>query len=202
MLNQSTRTRNPEQTVERLTQAALSLFGQYGYERTTIDRIVSLAGYSKGAFYSHFASKEELFIHLLEQRVASNQERIEALYGQVIHPAEWLRSLLESLLHTAQHDRQWAALSVEFMVQGMRDERLGKRLALLHQDWRRVIADKLRASDAYQTGRMAANPDTVAAAVVAMIDGFIIHSAMEPDLLTSARIDQLVEHLVGIVEER
>lgn len=201
MNNTVTRTRNPEQTLERLTQAALELFGQYGYERTSVDNIVQLAGYSKGAFYNHFSSKEELLIHLLEERVRKNQERIGALYGQMTHPGEWLRSLLQGLLHFADSDKQWAALSVEFMVQAMRDERLGQRLALMHQDWRRLISDKLRATDAYKAGKMAADPDTVAAAVMAMIDGLIIHASMEPEILSDARIDQIVEHLIGLVEE-
>lgn len=189
--------RNPGQTLERLTQSALALFGQYGYERTTIDRIVSNAGLSKGAFYNHFASKEEFFIYLLEQRLKNNQKRIRELYGQVMDPAAWLRALLESLLFNAHRDRAWAALSIEFMVQGMRDERLGSRLARIHADWRRLIAQQLRAGAAFARGELRADPDTIAAAVVALIDGLIIHAAMEPDLLTQTRIDQLVAQLLG-----
>lgn len=197
----SVRTRNPEQTEERITQAALELFGIYGYERTSVDMIVREAGYSKGAFYNHFPSKEDLLFFLLEQRVKSNQERIDALYGQMSHPGQWLRSVLENLLHMGDRDKQWAALSVEFMVQAMRDERLGKRMALIHQDWRRLISNKLRTTDSHRAGRMAADPETIAAAVMAMVDGFIIHASMEPELLTSTRINQLVEHLVGMDEE-
>ncbi|MGL4650764.1 MAG: TetR/AcrR family transcriptional regulator [Caldilineaceae bacterium] len=208
--------RNPELTLERLTQAALSLFGQYGYERTTIDRLVSDAGLSKGAFYNHFASKEEFFVYLLEQRLRNNQRRIRELYGEVTDPRQWLRSLLESLLMSAHRDRQWAALSIEFMVQGMRDERLGSRLALIHQDWRRLIVDQLRAGaermeenahDAVSNGvagggparepGLRADPETIAAAVVSMIDGLIIHAAFEPDLLSVINIDQLVTQLLG-----
>jgi AcrR family transcriptional regulator len=191
------RNRNPEQTLDRLTQAALALFGQFGYERTTIDRIVSQAGLSKGAFYNHFASKEEFFIHLLEERVRNNQKRIQTLYGQETDAARWLTSLLQSLLSPTRLEKQWAALSIEFMVQGMRDDRLGSRLALIHDDWRRVIAAKLRDTDSFGLGQLAASPETIAAAVVAMIDGFIIQASMEPDLLNRIRIDQLVEQLVG-----
>lgn len=195
------RTRNPEQTLQRITEAALSLFGQFGYERTSIDKIVSLAGYSKGAFYNHFASKEELFLHLLEKRVKSNQERIQTLDKEETNPRKLLQALLGNLLHAAKYERAWAALSIEFMVHGMRDEELGRRLAILHQDWRRVIADKLRISTTLRNGGRSANPDAIAAVVVAMIDGFIIQASMEPDLLAPARIDQYVEQLIGIVEE-
>jgi AcrR family transcriptional regulator len=197
----ATRVRNPEQTLERIVNAALALFGQYGYERTTISAIVEHAGYSKGAFYNHFNSKEELFVHLLERRVKNNRQRVEELYAAEMHPARWLRSTLESLLHAAQTDKTWAALSIEFMVQGMRDERLGRRLALIHQSWRTLIADKLRASEAFASGRMAADPDAVAAVVVALIDGFIIQASMETELLDSDRIDQYVELLIGRIEE-
>ena len=42
-------------------EAALGVFARHGYERATVDEIVREAGYSKGAFYVHFESKEDLF---------------------------------------------------------------------------------------------------------------------------------------------
>ena len=49
-------------TRQRLLEAAFSVFAAQGYTGATIDAIVQAAGYSKGAFYFHFSSKDEVFL--------------------------------------------------------------------------------------------------------------------------------------------
>jgi AcrR family transcriptional regulator len=52
-----------------MLDAAYRLFASQGYGQTSVDGIIAEAGASKGAFYHHFASKEELFRALLEDRI-------------------------------------------------------------------------------------------------------------------------------------
>ncbi len=56
-----------EQTRALLVDAALRVFAEHGYEEATVEDIAAAAGYSKGAYYFHFASKEDIFLELLEQ---------------------------------------------------------------------------------------------------------------------------------------
>ena len=56
----STRTRNPEETRRRLIDAAIRLMLRQGYASTTVDQICEESGLTKGAFFHHYASKEEL----------------------------------------------------------------------------------------------------------------------------------------------
>src|SRR5689334_5470100 len=51
---------------ERLLDAASTLFAERGYHAASVDQIVAAAGVTKGALYGHFASKQELFVGLLE----------------------------------------------------------------------------------------------------------------------------------------
>lgn len=48
------------QTKDKIIAASWELFSKQGYEATTIDNIISLAGISRGTFYHHFSGKEEL----------------------------------------------------------------------------------------------------------------------------------------------
>ena len=55
------------QTREQLLDAARSVFAKHGYGGASIDRIAAEAGYSKGAIYSNFESKEAIMLALLER---------------------------------------------------------------------------------------------------------------------------------------
>lgn len=86
-------TRNAEATQQRLIDVALELYAERGYAGTCLDAILRRAQSSKGAFYHHFASKEELtaraltlywdkLLHELKehwQQGTTPQERIDAL---------------------------------------------------------------------------------------------------------------------------
>ena len=54
------RTKYPEQTVEKILDAAAALFAEKGYQSTTLQDIIDATGLSKGAVYHHFRSKEEI----------------------------------------------------------------------------------------------------------------------------------------------
>jgi AcrR family transcriptional regulator len=183
-----TRTRDPEATLEKILEAALPVLAQSGYERATIDRIVEAAGLSKGAFYTHFASKEELFIAMLERRLTYNLGRVKALCRLEGSAAEWLVKVLDTLLTFSLEIKDWRSLSIEFMAHGMRNADIGKRIADMHAHWRRLFAEALRESDEFKRGQMVATPEAIASTLVAMIDGFIMQVSMEDDPRAKERL--------------
>jgi AcrR family transcriptional regulator len=60
------RTESRAQTRNRLLEAARELFAKEGYAATSVERIAEAAGYSKGAVYSNFESKESIFLEVLQ----------------------------------------------------------------------------------------------------------------------------------------
>ena len=66
--------RRREETRAKLLEAATSILARSGFERATLDEIVREAGFSKGAFYVHFESKDDLFWAMLEERISRQQE--------------------------------------------------------------------------------------------------------------------------------
>ncbi|HMN30494.1 MAG TPA: helix-turn-helix domain-containing protein, partial [Caldilineaceae bacterium] len=62
-----TRPQRQQQTRERLLDAAVEVFSRRGYHAASVEEISEAAGFSKGAVYSNFASKEELFLALLDR---------------------------------------------------------------------------------------------------------------------------------------
>src|SRR3972149_6817877 len=64
------RQRRREETRGRLMEAAIGVFARSGFDRATVDEIVREAGFSKGAFYVHFESKEDLFWAMLGELIS------------------------------------------------------------------------------------------------------------------------------------
>lgn len=82
------RNKHPEETVQKILDAALQLFIEKGYEETTVlDIINNMGGMTRGAFYHHFKSKEEVFDALSDKlfdefnifKAAQNQTHLNGL---------------------------------------------------------------------------------------------------------------------------
>jgi AcrR family transcriptional regulator len=57
-------------TRERLIAVGFDLFGNRGYEATSVGAILEVAGLARGAFYHHFATKTDLFDAVLDRVIA------------------------------------------------------------------------------------------------------------------------------------
>ena len=58
-------------TLERLLDGALQVFAEMGYQAASVEDICSRAGFTRGAFYSSFRSKDELLLALYRRRTES-----------------------------------------------------------------------------------------------------------------------------------
>jgi AcrR family transcriptional regulator len=67
-------------TKAKILDAAQALFAELGFENTQLDKVAARAGYSRGAIYAHYSSKEELFLELMEHRVHT---KFAALYRKI-----------------------------------------------------------------------------------------------------------------------
>lgn len=127
------------QTRERLIDASAVVFARRGFEAATLDEVAAAAGYTKGAVYSNFASKTDLFIALIERRVeiqaAEHARRFE---GQDL--AAMARGLEEQADQEPESEKQWVVLAVEFWLHAMRDERAQVLMAEQYERARTVTA--------------------------------------------------------------
>src|SRR3990172_197990 len=89
--------RRGEETRERLIKAASAVFARSGFDRATVDEIVREAGFSKGAFYVHFESKEDLFWSMLEERINRHQDAFRDTVDHKNSVAENVRMILTAV---------------------------------------------------------------------------------------------------------
>src|SRR5215831_5176980 len=90
MSNQTTR--------EHIIEAADRLFYRQGYEHTSFSDIADVVQISRGNFYFHFKSKDEILDAVIEARLAATQNMLEGWEGQAKHPADRIRSFIHILI--------------------------------------------------------------------------------------------------------
>jgi AcrR family transcriptional regulator len=155
-------------TRARLIDGAMKLFSTRGYEHATIDDISQEAGYSKGAYYFHFSTKEDILLELL-RRWNDDRTRALAAAGSEDGPAD-PRALLEALF-SYDSERQWPGMLLEFWAQSMRNEEVKKRMAQAYSAWRQQLVDAFTAA-----GTTAA--DDAASIALATHDGYAVQLAV------------------------
>ncbi|MGO4458116.1 TetR/AcrR family transcriptional regulator [Streptomyces sp. M-16] len=118
-------------TRARLLSAAGELFLSAGYARTSIEDICAAAGYTRGAFYSNFAGKEDLLLALFDEHAARRMTELEQLAGAAerLGSEERARQLVEALLRVEDAETGWILLFLEFRLLAARTPELTERVA-------------------------------------------------------------------------
>jgi AcrR family transcriptional regulator len=133
------------QTRARLLEAAAQVYARRGFAGATLEEVASEAGFTKGAVYGHFGSKENLLLALVEEYLAGQVAEQVALFDR--DRATWERPLAgsERWMERLQERPDRFRLFVELWVYAQRDERLRRRLAgglaMLRATFARFAAD-------------------------------------------------------------
>jgi len=127
------------ETRTKLLDSAAQLFARVGYEGASVDLIAESAGYSKGAFYSNFESKEAIFLELLDTHKRREIDALAQILAQDV-PATELLSLIRNSEGDRGSDFDFGLLSAEFQLQACRDKVFAKTYAKLHRTHRDTMA--------------------------------------------------------------
>lgn len=121
------RAQRKEMTRELLLDAAIEVFAQKGYHGASLDDVADAAGFTKGAVYSNFTRKSDLFRALLEREAGRHDQALAETVSRV--PLELLPDVAAELLASPEADQETQTLLVEFWLAAARDSSL--RAALL-----------------------------------------------------------------------
>lgn len=116
------------QTQQRLLDAAFRVIASDGLAGASIERIVAEAGFTRGAFYSNFESKEELFAAVVDREM---RNRIRAVTQAVAEleksdlplpiTAEVLGAILETVIVDPETEREWQIVLTELELNALRN---------------------------------------------------------------------------------
>src|SRR5215470_10565739 len=170
-----------DDTCEKLFEAAARVFEEEGIGGASIEAIAATAGFTRGAFYSNFESKDELIIAMLEDHVAQSIRRNLDLLAKHKNLDDFLDAL-KSMDRSRQDPLgRSPLLHMEMILFVARAEKRRPELAKRLRARRKLIADIVETT-LKESGRPAAvNPMWTAAVVLALEDGFRLHRLIDPE---------------------
>ena len=187
-----TRREKQQRTRKSLLQAAAQLFCKRGLEGTSIDEVAQAAGFTKGAFYANFKSKEELFLVMLDERFSEELERLDRALAGTQEPHEEARAAASEFIHFAS-DEDWPNLYFQFVAHAAGNEEFRQELATRHQAMRERLAEVFKRWKDGLGVAPALPLEEIAAMMFFMADGFLIDRIVEPGLS-----EELYTTMVGV----
>jgi AcrR family transcriptional regulator len=114
--------RRREHTRARLLEAALDVFAEKGLDGTTVDDLVQAAGFTRGAFYSNFASLEDVFVVVFEQQSAHMVSLVRDVVAETPDDRFGLDVVGVILERLWPYSRQWYLLQTEYLLHALRHQ--------------------------------------------------------------------------------
>jgi len=172
------------ETRRLLLDAAERVFLRRGLQGSSVEEIAAEAGFTRGAFYSNFKSKDELFVELLQDRVYRQYaEMAEQAQEQPGTPRERLRWGIERVRDVQQDESgKWLfRLWLECLTQAARDEEFRKLAATFWSGNRAILAHGI-AETYEEIGRESPlPPKRIATAMIALDVGLAVQHLVDPE---------------------
>ncbi len=195
-----TRARRREMTRRHLMDAAATVFARQGFHRASLDDVAAVAGFTKGAVYSNFASKDDLFLAVFEDRYQREQDEMHRVLteeqqqpyelGGDTRVFERVRGVIDRTW-----DDEWTALYLEFVLYAQRKPEAKVKLAESVRRQREMTVSML--DEAYRSVDHV--PDlpvpVIATIAVALFDGLALGRLADP----AAFDDEMLTHFLNFM---
>ena len=179
-----TRREKQAETRARLLDAAERVFLRRGLQGSSVEEISAEAGFTRGAFYSNFKSKDELFVELLQDRVYRQYAAMaEQAQEQPGTPRERLRWGIERVRDVQKGEGgNWLfRLWLECLTQAARDEEFRSLAATFWSGNRGILAEQIGETFKEIGRRPTLPPKQIATAMIALDVGLAVQHLVDPD---------------------
>ena len=174
-----------DDTRDKLFEAAARVFEEQGIGGASIEAIAAAAGFTRGAFYSNFRSKDELIIAMLEDHVEQSMGRIRDLLDRHKNLEDFIDALKSVNRSTQDPLGRSPLLHMEMILFVARAEKRRPELAKRLRARRKLVTDIIETT-ARNSGRTTIrNPEWAGALVLALEDGFRLHRLIDPETTPS-----------------
>jgi AcrR family transcriptional regulator len=168
------RARRRAETRQALLAAAEQAFRDVGYAEASVDAIAREAGFTKGAVYGLFDSKEDLFLALLDQRGAQLLGEVSRILPATPNQGALLTALSSWLAERLRKDHDWVLVNAEFSVLAARKPALRARRAAL------LAREQAAFGEMLAPHVVGLDPGRASGLVMAIIDGLVLQAALDP----------------------
>jgi AcrR family transcriptional regulator len=188
-----TRKQRQEHTRTCLLDAAGRVFARRGLAQASVDEVAADAGFTKGAVYANFGSKEELFLAMLDVRFAHRLDQMDRALSTGESPEVQARAAGRDFIDYLAGDPEWGRLFFEAALHASRDEDFRVKLQQRYAQMRERMAAVLRAR-AEGGGFDPGVPfDQLATMIFAMANGVAFERFVEPAAVPDDLFSSMLE---------
>ncbi|GAB2821461.1 TetR/AcrR family transcriptional regulator [Alpinimonas psychrophila] len=191
-----------QKTRERLIDAAYEVFSEHGLHAASIEMVAEAAGFSRGAFYSNFESKEELFFALAERENGLRLARLKLAVEAQHHVARpdvvplnqaTVETLVGAMLALQADDTRWFLVLGEFRLFAMRDQAVARRFTARQHEISVELAELITLAIASVGARFSLDPYIVAGIVSTTYE-----TAMQQAILSGVDDADSAAHVIAM----
>jgi AcrR family transcriptional regulator len=193
-----TRAEKQAETRRHLLEAAEEVFRERGFAGATVEEISERAGFSRGAFYSNFESREQLFIELLHRRVYDEFTRMLSRTPRKKTARAQMRSTARELATRYEHGERWLfELWLECLAHAARHPEFASLPATFWRGNRALTAQTIDATFGQVGEKPPIDSKHLATALTALDIGLAIQNLVDPEEVPLGRYPKLYDLLFG-----
>jgi AcrR family transcriptional regulator len=188
----NTAKRSRANTLARLLDGAYEVFAERGFNGATVELVCEAGGFTRGAFYSNFASMEELFLALWDRQADRIVDSLAELVAELERQPGSGEAVTEVLATFHPYDRQWFLVNTEFLLHALRHPAVAEALAAHRRRLREEIAKVIDLIPDVEARRQPAgiDRDTHTRLVIAAFEGCQNQGFVEPAVAEAGVLQQ------------
>ena len=170
---------------QRLLDAALEVFASRGFERATLDQVAEAAGLTKGAIYSNFAGKDDLFFAVMSEQALRRAEAVRtALAARPDQDGQQAaRSIGRLLTEAFTQEREWQLVFLDFWGRAVRDEAVLAQFLAHRRTLRAAIGESIQQAWERSPNTSGFTADEVVTLALALSNGLAIEDYIDPGVV-------------------
>ena len=167
-----------EETRIRITESAIKLFSNSGYNKASVDDICTEAGISKGAFYHHFKSKQELFLALLDGWLKTIDNAIEA--SRDMTAPETIMQMTTAFPYIFETAGDGLPMFLEFWLQASRDQKIWEVSIAPYRRYHKYFTLLIK-KGVDEGSFVEVDPELASRMIVSTAMGLLLQSLLDPE---------------------
>jgi AcrR family transcriptional regulator len=188
--------RRRQQTRDHLVAAAAEVFAERGFHGASLDEVAAVAGFTKGAVYSNFKNKEDLFLALFKANYDHEMQALRAtLEDPAAPPESRIGDFVTLIRDETERSRNMGLLYQEFWLYAARNPAAREQFTRIEEEGVQAVAEIIEAERARQGIEPLESAVQAARLIVSLFHGIAQLRVLQPDVAG----DDLVEAAISFV---
>jgi AcrR family transcriptional regulator len=177
----------------RVLEAAGAVFAERGFAAATLDQVAAAAGFTKGAVYSNFGSKDELFLALMEEEAA---RRVQVVEESLRTTSDLTGALTAVGTELSRRDSTWQLLFLEFWQRAVRDPEVRRAFVASRRTLRARVTEVVERFLTERPVHTGWDAPSLTVVLLALANGLAVEALPDPGAVPGNLLTRVLADLV------